>query len=608
MNSDDIYLASRSLPGIVRPAPGDAPVLSPATGPTVLSPELLQAIAKGRPTAAAPQLEMSWQEQASLLQRLNINKNRGERIGPATSDGEGRFTIPVFDKQGNVVGGTTVYRENGQLKGGFAKENSGIDGSAEAIAPTISGGRNSWGKENVDNDGNFKDSDTWSLPTRVEAGAKAGAKGALVEVQSGSFTINPDGSGRGSVITTGAIKGELNAKGAGEVGFDHGKFGANAAMGLEGNAHVASATYKAEAFGGVKPTDDPNVCTQWTGTAEGGAHFGLGGTAMAQFGTDGVKAKIGATAGPGLSLGGSVARPEVECRVQNQVIGADQTISGTSPEADKVRSQLIEGVQTSSSPEDYLANTKMLSSSDYAPTNTEDIPTSSYLTPKYGNYCGPDWIGGMYDAGNVCRVDWKPPGDAMDEACRDHDYDYIRSDLSAQTPNTNPDKQAADLELLDKVAAVPNSDLDTYGDIYKQGVDEVFGYKTGTGGSLVAIDQAIEGVKDAWDWTKNNASDAWDWTKDKASDAWDSTFGDDPPPNDGSPSPGALGLQPMASMGSGGGGESISGMETEADDLSQEAHSHADRAESAARQAQAAARRAAAIAARIRAMTSRRYS
>ena len=117
------------------------------------------------------------------------------------------------------------------------------------------------------------------------------------------------------------------------------------------------------------------------------------------------------------------------------------------------------------------------------------------------------------------------------------------------------------------------------------------------------------GIDKAWNWTKDKASDAWDWTKDTADDLWDSAFGDDPATTPSGPSNGgSLGLQPLASIDGSRGGESISAMETEAEDLSQQSDGHADRAESAARQAQAAARRAAAIAARIRAMLSRRYS
>jgi hypothetical protein len=311
---------------------------------------------------------------------------------------------------------------------------------------------------------------------------------------------------------------------------------------------------------------------------------------MAQFGTDGVKAKVGATAGPGLSLGGAVGRPEVECR--NQVIGSDQTIPGSAPDAEKIKSQLLEGVQTAAGPDDFVANTSTLTSKDYAPTNVDLISTSSYATPKYGNYCGPDWIGGMYDAGNVCRVDWKPPVDQLDEACRDHDYDYVRSDLSAQTPNSNPDKQEADLELLEKADGVSNDDLGIYGDIYKQGVKEVFGYKTGTDGTLVATDDVLDsvkqGVSNAWDWSKDKAGDAWDWTKDKTSDFLGSSF-------------------PIETSAVGG-GTTIIAAESDAEKLSEEADSHADRAASAARKAQSAARRAAAIVARMRAMMSRRYS
>jgi hypothetical protein len=144
MNSDDILLASRAIPSVHRPALSSMalpPFLDEVTRSVPLSRELKEAIARSAPMKSSEvPLEMTWQEQASMLQRLNLNKAKGERLGPAVNNGDGTYSFAILDKQGTPIGGVSVFQEDGQLRGKFAREMGGIDGKVEAVAPNISGG------------------------------------------------------------------------------------------------------------------------------------------------------------------------------------------------------------------------------------------------------------------------------------------------------------------------------------------------------------------------------------------------------------------------------------------------------------------------------------
>ncbi len=105
---------------------------------------------------------------------------------------------------------------------------------------------------------------------------------------------------------------------------------------------------------------------------------------------------------------------------------------------------------------------------------------SDKVIPNHGNYGGPGWTGGQWDDGsNSCKSTWKPPVDEMDRQFRNHDYDYIRSGVTANTPNTNPAKQAADQRLLDGLQKVQPSTFG--GQLYKAGAQGYFRYKVNQG-------------------------------------------------------------------------------------------------------------------------------
>jgi hypothetical protein len=74
---------------------------------------------------------------------------------------------------------------------------------------------------------------------------------------------------------------------------------------------------------------------------------------------------------------------------------------------------------------------------------------------KHGNYCGPGYTGGQKStkSDNACKADWKPPVDQTDAACQKHDYAYARAGVTANTPQSNPDKKAADLQLIRNLQA-----------------------------------------------------------------------------------------------------------------------------------------------------------
>jgi hypothetical protein len=98
--------------------------------------------------------------------------------------------------------------------------------------------------------------------------------------------------------------------------------------------------------------------------------------------------------------------------------------------------------------------------------------------PTYENWGGGGWSGGVRDPTPVCRIDWQLPKSKMDEAFRDHDYDYMRDGIDANTPQSNPLKQAADLRLLEKLKQVPDSELDANSLLFKTTTQLFFGEKT----------------------------------------------------------------------------------------------------------------------------------
>ncbi len=169
-----------------------------------------------------------------------------------------------------------------------------------------------------------------------------------------------------------------------------------------------------------------------------------------------------------------------------------------------------------------------------------DNPGSSWLRPggggdalkdgpTYGNWGGGGYSGGVRDDTPMCRMDWKPPANRLDEAFREHDYAYMRDGLSADTDQSNPLKQAADKLLLERLSNIPDSELDWDAIAYKRAAQGLFGAKVAGEDVSQSVSEAYDALgkqmRETWDATKDTASDAWDATKDTASDAWDATKG-----------------------------------------------------------------------------------
>jgi len=256
--------------------------------------------------------------------------------------------------------------------------------------------------------------------------------------------------------------------------------------------------------------------------------------------------------------------------------------------------------------------------------------------PTYQNWGGGGWNGGVRDDTPICRPDWLPPNDKMDEAFRDHDYDYMRHGLSADTPNTNPFKRQADLDLLQKLKRIPDSELDADSLLFKTTTELYFSEATSgeyppelveklrnmSLGDLsfeekiakivaqlqIRKSEAADLLGNIYDGAKEKVSDGLDYLGDKANSFKDSIFGG----NDDATSPtvlddfagGSSGLQSLSSSSSGG--QSITEAEDDADTGADNADRHADRAAIAANNARSAARRAAASAARMRTLLSRK--
>jgi hypothetical protein len=146
--------------------------------------------------------------------------------------------------------------------------------------------------------------------------------------------------------------------------------------------------------------------------------------------------------------------------------------------------------------------------------------------PTYGNWGGGGYNGGMRDDTPACNINWQPPINKLDEIFRDHDYDYMRHGIGADTSQSNPFKQEADQRLIDRLSELPNSELDIESLRYKLAAQGLFSAKVH--GQEIKQDfvDAYESAKQAanktWEATKNTASDAWDSAKNTASDAWDS--------------------------------------------------------------------------------------
>lgn len=175
----------------------------------------------------------------------------------------------------------------------------------------------------------------------------------------------------------------------------------------------------------------------------------------------------------------------------------------------------------------------------------DDHPFS--LGPTFENWGGGGWSGGVRDETPVCREDWKMPASKMDEAFRDHDYDYMRDGIDANTPQSNPLKQAADLRLLEKLKAIPDSELDANTLLFKTSTELFFGEKTSgkydpelveklnniplsdldleekaaklISQGKIQKDELEKFVGDLYETTKTKISDAADYLGDKANEA-----------------------------------------------------------------------------------------
>lgn len=103
-------------------------------------------------------------------------------------------------------------------------------------------------------------------------------------------------------------------------------------------------------------------------------------------------------------------------------------------------------------------------------------PTRRQQITRYGNYCGDDMTGGLWkDKSESCKLIWKKPIDQVDEACRKHDYAYIRKNLSKDTPVNNPDRRNADLKLIKNMGEA-KTDI-PYGTMYKSATKRYFEWK-----------------------------------------------------------------------------------------------------------------------------------
>lgn len=589
MNYDDIHFASMKPPGILRPAPGDAPVLRSA------------------PQDTNP-LKITETEGSSIGARLNLGD--GMTLGVPSRNPDGSYIYPVKNSEGDVIGGFNIYRqEDGDLVLSGANQNNHFQSSAEWIRPNVSTGSSTGvGKEKDYLKGETKDLENGYDGVVGGVGGQLQGSANAFEAQQFNMIVEPDGSGllQKITVTAGKVGGGGKAEGTFDMngaGILEAKAGVDA--GVEGK--LAEATLTGEKFWSMKVSPD-GTCQQSTLGAEGGGFIGGAAKYNGGVGTEGAysKGSVGFLAGV---TGGGKLEYNKDFQCENPFAKAGEA----------------------------AADTRAVSSGGAQWFNPGGDGGLLSTGPTYQNWGGGGWNGGVRDDAPVCRLDWLPPHDEMDEAFRLHDYAYIRGGLTADTPNSNPLKQQADLELLENLRKIPDSELDADSLLFKTTTELFFSEKTSgkypaelvqklrdmslsdlsseekiaklASSGMIRGSEAKQFFENLYDGAKEKFNNGLEYLGGKVGGLKDYLFGDEA--SVGGSGDSAV-FNEFASRGfggaSGGSGQSISAMEDQADDLADNCDQHADRAEAASRRARSSARRAAATAARIRAMLSRRRS
>ncbi len=258
-------------------------------------------------------------EGKSVGQRLGLGE--GQYLGKPAPEGDGTYIYPIYNEKGDVTGGLQMGRNSdGSLTGTYANQMPHLDGKGEWDRPNIetkylggtqkekdllehkSEGGSSDDKESSGNKwedaGGFKG---------VEAGAGGKLSGSanLFDGSTGTFTVNPDGSGYGGKITNKA--GEVGGVFQGDVkgGYEDGKGSAKGEFeaGVEGK--VASGGLSGEKYWSIIVKPD-GTCQQTSVGAQGEAFIGGAAKYTGSYGTGGLSSKVSLGFGPGLSAGGNL--------------------------------------------------------------------------------------------------------------------------------------------------------------------------------------------------------------------------------------------------------------------------------------------------------------
>lgn len=572
-------------------------------------------------------LQITHVEGNSIKQRLDLGE--GQHLGEPTLNGDGSYFYPIM-KDGAHDGGFDIARNSegsldvkGTYKVNQIESSAGI--SHPQVEANLTGGK---GKEYDLREGTEKDTTGFS-GIEAKAGMEASASANAFGVKDFDFKVAPDGSASGRTIESNFGKLEGTASAGGVVGVDgKGKPDAHLGVDLGVEAKLAESTVEVEKSFKIDVNGD-GKCEQTSISGEGGAFIGGAAGYSGGLRTDGAYSKATLGLGPGVTVAGKFEyEKEFDCK-DNPFETAGETPStslgsGSGANIGGGGSQLVQRGGEK-------AEVNFLTPAEGGGTFSDG--------PTRGNWGGGGYSGGVRDDTPVCREDWQPPVDAMDAAMRDHDYAYMRHGIEADTPQSNPFKQQADLELLERLKNIPDSELDMESMFFKKSAQALFGYK-------VAREEVSQSVIDTYEKAKQQAVETWEATADAAGNAvdqvqsaaesmadtasekmseigesikegWDGLTSPDDAGEDevvtagggswgggggsfsgagasGSwaPTPGGGGAGVDSLVGGGGSDKSISVVAGEAESLAGDAESSAQRAESAASRAEAALSRA----------------